>query len=154
MLYSSKCAIKSVARVVQQKPVFIWKYYLVEMYCMALGASQHQVHVQSPGWMNRELMLDVDTVFFLFCFVLFTLVHFISVSFCGLALLHLEKKKRKKKQTKEKIPVVCSTFCRNRRCKCLYIVQHLYKYLPSNLSGGKYRGIWNCSIIFLCKKNK
>lgn len=69
---------------------------------MALGASQHQVHVQSPGWMNRELMLDVDTVFFLFCFVLFTLVHFISVSFCGLALLHLEKKKKRKKNRQKR----------------------------------------------------
>lgn len=34
------------------------------------------------------------------------------------------------------ILVVSSTFCRNRRCKCLYIVQHLYKYLLSALSWG------------------
>lgn len=41
----------------------------------------------------------------------FTFLHLISVSFCGLALLHL-KKRKEKKMIKEKIPVVCSTFCR------------------------------------------
>lgn len=52
------------------------------------------------------------------------------------------------------ILVVSSTVCRNIRCKCLYIVQHLYKYLLSALSGGKNRGILNCFIIFLCKKKE
>lgn len=52
------------------------------------------------------------------------------------------------------ILVVSSTFCRNIRCKCLYIVQHLYKYLLSALSGRKNRGILNGSIIFLCKERE
>lgn len=83
-----------------------------------------------------------------FCFFFnffWFILYLISASYCGLALL-----------CRKTILVVSSTFCRNSRCKCLYIVQHLYKYLLSALLGDtkNNRGISNCSIIFLCKKKK
>lgn len=72
--------------------------------------------------------------------------------FCISSLCHTVALHRFIRKT---ILVVSSTFCRNSRCKCLYIVQHLYKYSLSALSGGKKnRGILNRSIIFLCKKKE
>ena len=53
-----------------------------------------------------------------------------------------------------RILVVSFTLCGYSRCKCLYIVQHLYKYLLSALSGEKNRDVINCSIIFLCTKKE
>lgn len=99
----------------------------------------------SLGWMNGGTIVDMDTVF-LFCFVFYFDLFAPQLHILWPCIASFGEKKEKK------IPVVSSTLCRGRRCKCLYIVQHLYKYLLSALSGGKkHRGILNCSIIFLCK---
>lgn len=95
LLYSSKCAIKSVAWAVQQKTCesIIW------LICTARLSRSHQHQCAVTVMRSRELMLDVPHCFLLLGFVLFfSFLHLISVSFCGLASLHLEKKKKTDKR--------------------------------------------------------
>lgn len=114
---------------------------------MSCSNPECQVQAVQSGESDNALFL-----IFFYCMSTALLSSFMLLfwPFCISSLYHTVALHRFIRKT---ILVVSSTFCRNRRCKCLYIVQHLYKYLLSALSGGeKNRGILNRSIIFLCKK--
>lgn len=106
--------------------------------CAVSWMDEHRTHAQHcflPGFFGCLFVWPFCTSF---------LFHSVA--------LHCFIWKKKKKNTKEKISVVCSTFSRNRRCKCLYIVQHLYKYLPSALSGGNIEVYEIVPLFFYVKK--